>query len=61
MPDFSLLLSFIPPSCIVVPNREFANIKSSFHTLAMHHSLEVNAISEDVNIDKLRGRSKSST
>jgi len=60
-PDFSSLLSFIPPSCMVVPNREFANIKSSFHTSAMHHSLEVNAISEDVNMDEPRGRSKSST
>ena len=50
-------LSFIPPSCMVAPNRKIANINSSFHNSAMSHLIEVCAISEDVNMDVPRGRS----
>ena len=31
----TLLLSFIPPPCIIVSNREIANINFSFNTSAM--------------------------
>ena len=50
-------LSFIPPSCMVMPNREIANINLSSYNSAMSNSMEVNAISEDINMDEPRGRS----
>ena len=43
---------------MIVSNRKIVNIKSSFYTLAVYYSLEVNTISKDINIDKLRDRSK---
>ena len=52
----TLLLSFIPPSCMVVPNREIANKLFLFNILAMSNSVEVHNLSEDVNMDKTRGR-----
>ena len=50
------LLSLIPPSCMVAPNREIANTYISFNYSAMSNSVEVNAISEDVNMDEPRDR-----
>jgi len=55
--DIPLLLFFIPPSCMVVPNREIVNINSFFNILAMSYSIEINIFSEDINIDKLRDKS----
>ena len=46
---------------MVAPNREIANINYSFYNSAMSHSIEVCAISEDVNVDVPRGRSISSS
>jgi len=37
---------------------ETVNINSSFYKSAMSHSLKVNVISENVNINKLRGKSR---
>jgi len=44
----------IPPSCMVVPNREIANINLSSTFLAMSNSLRSNIISEDICINILR-------
>ena len=59
MSKLALLLSFILLSCIVVPNREIMNINSFPINSAMNYSMEINTISEDVNMDTLRGRSNS--
>lgn len=53
------LLSFIPPSHMVVPSREIANINLSYYNSAMSNLMEVNPISEDINVDEPRGRSLS--
>jgi len=42
---------------MVMPNREIANINLSSYNSAMSNSMEVNAISEDINMDEPRGRS----
>ena len=52
-----LLLSFILLSYIVVLNREIVNIKSFLNISVMSNLVEVNNFSEDINIDKLKGRS----
>ena len=52
-----MLLSLIPPSYIVVPNREIANINSFLNFLAIYNPVEANYISEDINIDEPRDRS----
>jgi len=54
------LLSFIPPSHMVVPSREM-NINLSHYNSAMSNLMEVNPISEDINMDKPRSRSLSSS
>jgi len=41
---------------MVVPNREIANKLFLFNILAMSNSVKVHNLSEDVNIDKTRGR-----
>ena len=41
---------------MVVSNREIVNIKYSFYNSAMSHSIKVNTIFEDININVLRGR-----
>jgi len=46
---------------MIVFNKEIANINSSINILAISHSIEVNASSEDINIDELRGRSIASS
>jgi len=46
---------------MVACNRESANIYSFPFFSAMSHPVEVNNISEDINIDELSGRSKSSS
>ena len=56
-----MLLSFILLSYIVVSNREIMNIKLFFTFSAMSNSLGPNAISKDVYIDVLRGRSNMSS
>jgi len=53
------LLSFIPPSYMVASNREITNINSFPINSAINHSIKVNTISEDINMDALRGRSNS--
>ena len=57
----SSLLSFLPPSCMVAPNREIVNNNSFSFKSAMSHSKESNNTSEDINMDKPRGRSISSS
>ena len=52
---FNLLLFFILLSCMVVANKEFANINLSYHNSAIFNSMKVNAISKDINMDELRG------
>lgn len=52
---FNLLLFFILLSCMVVPNKEIANINLSYHNSAIFNSMKVNAISKDINMDELRG------
>ena len=52
-----LLLSFILLSYIVVLNREIVNIKSFLNISVMSNLVEVNNFLEDINIDKLKGRS----
>lgn len=52
-----LLLSFILLSYIVVLNREIVNIKSFLNISVMSNPVEVNNSLEDINIDKLKGRS----
>jgi len=42
------LLSLIPPSCMVVPNREIANSNIFTSTLAMSNPVESKAGSENV-------------
>ena len=49
---YRVLFSFISPSCIIACNREIVNINSFFYKSAMSHSLEVNVISKDINMDK---------
>jgi len=49
-----MLLSLIPPSCIVVLNREIANFNTSSLSSAMSNSHESNAISENIQIGALR-------
>ena len=61
MSKLALFLFFIPPFYIVVPNREIVNINSFPINSAINHSIEVNTISEDANMDTLRGRSSSSS
>ena len=51
------LLSLIPSSCMVVPNREIVNTNYFLTTSAMSNSVEAKCISENINIDKPRGRS----
>ena len=46
---------------MVVSNRESANTYSFLFFSAMLYSVEVNNISKDINMDKLRGKSKSSS
>jgi len=53
-----MLLSFILPSCMTVSNKDITNTNSFSFYLAMSYSIEVNNISEDINIDELRGKSK---
>ena len=55
------LLSFIPPSCMVAPNREIVDINLSSYNSAMSNSMGVNAIPKDINMDEPRGRSPSSS
>ena len=57
----SKLAFFIPSFCIVVPNREIVNINSFSINSAINHSIEINTISEDANMDTLRGRLPSSS
>ena len=52
---FYSLLFFILLSCMVVPNKEIANINLSYHNSAIFNSMKVNAISKDINMDELRG------
>ena len=51
-----MLLSSIPPYCIVAPNREIMN-KYSFTPLAMFSLNNTNNVLENINIDDSRGRS----
>ena len=53
----ALLLSFILLSYIIASNREITNISLFYYMLVMSNLIEVNAISEDININKLRGKS----
>jgi len=54
----TLLLSFLPPFYIVVLNREIVYKYIFSSQSAMSTSKKDNTTSEDVNIDKLRERSK---
>ena len=51
-----LLLSFILPSCMVVPNREIVNTNIIPSILAISNPLKFKAISEDIQISTSRGR-----
>jgi len=46
---------------MVVPNREIVDINSFTYNSAMSNSMEPNAISKNVNMDLLRGRSNLSS
>ena len=50
------LLSFIPSSCIVAPNREIMNTNIISSISAMSNSLESKAISENIQISASRGK-----
>ena len=54
---YTIASFFIPPSCMVVPNREIVNINSFFNISAMSCSIETNISSKDINMDKLRDKS----
>jgi len=41
---------------MVAYNREIVNTNSSFYDSAMFYLIEVNAISKDINMDKMKGR-----
>ena len=56
-----LPLSLIPPSYMVASNRESANTYYFLFFSVMLYPVEVNNISKDINMDKLRGKSKSSS
>jgi len=43
---------------MVAPNREIMNINFSSYNSAISHLVEVNTISKDININKLRGKFK---
>jgi len=51
-----MLLSLVPSSCIVAPNREIVNSNISFSTLAMSNLLESKAVSENIQMGTPRGR-----
>ena len=51
------LLSLLPPSYMVVPNRETANINYFFTTSVMINPVEANCISKNINIEKSRNKS----
>ena len=51
------LLSLLPPSYMVVPNRETANINYFFTTSVMINPVKANCISEDINMEKSRDKS----
>ena len=50
------LLSFIPPSCMVAPNREIANINPFITSSAMSNLADSNCVSEYIQIGAPRGR-----
>jgi len=52
---FNSLLSFIPLFCMVVPNREIANINLSYYNSVMFNSMKINVIFKDINMNELRG------
>ena len=51
-----LLLSSIPPSCIVAPNRKITN-KYPFNSLAMSSLNNTNNVLKDINMDSPRSKS----
>jgi len=51
-----LLLSLVPPSCIVVPNRELVNTLFSFDISILSIPIAYNNKNIDIDIDTLRGR-----
>ena len=58
---YGSLLSLVPPSCMVAPNREFVNINFITNNSTMSHSMDSNTVSEDINMDLLRSRSNLSS
>jgi len=53
----SSLLSLVPPSCMVAPNRELANTLFPFDTSTLFNPMVQNNINMDMDIDTPRGRS----
>ena len=51
------LLSFIPLSCMVAPNREIVNINPFITSSAVSNLANSNCVSEDIQMGALRGRS----
>ena len=56
-----MLLSLIPPSCMVASKRKVVNITSQTHISTISNSNNSKAVSEDINMKTLRGRSPNSS
>ena len=57
----SLLLSLIPLSYIIASKRELVNINSLVYISTMFHLIDLNSVSENINIDIIRDRSHHSS
>jgi len=58
---WSSLLSLLPPSCVVAPERDLANIPFPFDIYNFSNPMVQNESSMDMDIDTPRGRSTSSS
>ena len=56
-----MLLSFIPLSCIVAPNREIVNSNILSSTSAISNPVKSKVVSEDIQMGASRGRSNVSS
>jgi len=57
----SLLVSLIPPSCIVVSKRKFVNITSQTHISIISNSNDFKVVFKDVNMETPRDKSLNSS